>query len=244
MHYGRYYCAKLAGLFLFKVTPIVRTCIISISWKIIDNDNNNNNDDDDNDENRSANTEQQKIIIKIILKFPAPERKPEFCSKSKPEQIGICVDACRGDDDCSGSKKCCFNGCGHVCMKPLDMSINMVSPYLGFARMNMHKHSPSLFTTKFCYTPCRIACFEIQLEFEEIQLLVLTRQWKQALRDMSSSEKWWMNDSDMLVTIGVRSYKQHRIQLYFSYSSGTLRYEIDISSIQTVAKYSKIRVIF
>ena len=51
MHYGRYYCAKLAGLFLFKVTPIVRTCIIIISWKIIDNDN------DDNDENGSANTE-------------------------------------------------------------------------------------------------------------------------------------------------------------------------------------------
>ena len=48
--------AKLAGLFLLKVTPIVRTCIISISWKIIDN-NNNNDDDNDNDENRSANTE-------------------------------------------------------------------------------------------------------------------------------------------------------------------------------------------
>ena len=57
MHHGRYYCAKLARLFLFKVTPIVRTCIIIISWKIIDNDNDNNNDDDDNDENGSANTE-------------------------------------------------------------------------------------------------------------------------------------------------------------------------------------------
>ena len=58
MHYGRYYYAKLTSLFLFKVTPIVRTCIISISWKIIDNDNNNNNDnEDDNDENGSANTE-------------------------------------------------------------------------------------------------------------------------------------------------------------------------------------------
>ena len=50
MHNGRYYCAKLAGLFLFKVTPIVRTCIISISWKIIDNDNDNNNDDDDDND--------------------------------------------------------------------------------------------------------------------------------------------------------------------------------------------------
>ena len=57
MHYGRYYCVELAGLFLFKVTPIVRTCIIGISWKKIDNDNDNNNDDDDNDENRSSNTE-------------------------------------------------------------------------------------------------------------------------------------------------------------------------------------------
>ena len=59
MLYGRYYCAKLAGLFLFKVTPIVWTCIISISLKKIDNNNDNNNDDDDNDddENRSANTE-------------------------------------------------------------------------------------------------------------------------------------------------------------------------------------------
>ena len=42
------------------MTPIVKTCIISISWKIIDNDNDNNNDDDDNDdndENCSADTE-------------------------------------------------------------------------------------------------------------------------------------------------------------------------------------------
>ena len=64
MHYEGYNCAKLASLFLFKVKPIVRTSIISISWRIIDNDNDNNNDnddddddDDDNDENRSANTE-------------------------------------------------------------------------------------------------------------------------------------------------------------------------------------------
>ena len=114
MHYGRYYCAKLAGLFLFKVTPIVRTCIISISWKIIENDNDNNNaaDDDDNDENHSANTEWQKISIKIMLKFPAAERKPEFCPKPKPDQIGICVDACQGDDDCSGYENAALMAAG------------------------------------------------------------------------------------------------------------------------------------
>ena len=36
-------------------------------------------------------------------------------------------------------------------------------------------------------------------------MLVLTRQWKRALRDRSSSEKEWMNDIDMLVKTGVRS---------------------------------------
>ena len=62
MHFGRYYRAKLAGLFLFKVTPIVRTCIISVSWKIIDNDydNNDDDDDDDNDENRSLTRNSRK----------------------------------------------------------------------------------------------------------------------------------------------------------------------------------------
>ena len=180
-----------------------------------------------------------------MLKFAATEGKAEFCPKPKPDQIGICVDACcQGDDDCSGSEKCCFNGCGHVCMKPLDMSINMVSPYLGFARMSMRKQSPCLFTIKFCYTPCRIACFEIQLEFEGLQLLVLTGQWKRALRDRSSSEKQWMNNIDMLVTIGVRSQKQHRIQPYFSKNSGTLQDEISRGVMQTVAKCSKIRIFF
>ena len=83
---------------------------------------------------------------------------PEFCPKPKPDQIGIYVDACQGDDDCSGSAKCCSNGCEHVCMKPLDMH---VFPILGFASMSMRKQSSCLFTTKFCCTPCRKACFEI-----------------------------------------------------------------------------------
>ena len=43
-----------------------------------------------------------------------------------------------------------------------------------------------------------------------------------------------MHDIDMLVTIGVRSY--------FSYGNETLQDKL--SSIQTVAKYSKIPVMF
>ena len=29
---------------------------------------------------------------------------------------GICVEACTDDAHCAGSKKCCSNGCGHVCV--------------------------------------------------------------------------------------------------------------------------------
>ncbi|CAM5152287.1 unnamed protein product [Eretmochelys imbricata] len=32
---------------------------------------------------------------------------------------GICVERCRGDDSCPPGRKCCSNGCGHVCMTPI-----------------------------------------------------------------------------------------------------------------------------
>jgi len=32
--------------------------------------------------------------------------------------IGLCVEACSGDGDCSGDQICCFNGCGHTCTSP------------------------------------------------------------------------------------------------------------------------------
>ena len=63
------------------------------------------------------------------------EEKPGFCPKRKPGQAGICVLACLADNDCSGAEKCCHTGCGYACMKPLGMSINMVSPYLGILRL-------------------------------------------------------------------------------------------------------------
>ncbi|CAH3177969.1 unnamed protein product, partial [Porites lobata] len=47
------------------------------------------------------------------------QEKPGLCPKPRPGQVGPCVEACSGDGDCKGAAKCCSNGCGHVCMKPL-----------------------------------------------------------------------------------------------------------------------------
>ena len=43
----------------------------------------------------------------------------------------------------------------------------MFSPYLGFASMSMRKQSSCMFTTKFCCTPGRIACSEVQLDDDD-----------------------------------------------------------------------------
>uniref|UniRef100_A0A8C7Y6N0 WAP domain-containing protein n=1 Tax=Oryzias sinensis TaxID=183150 RepID=A0A8C7Y6N0_9TELE len=29
--------------------------------------------------------------------------------------VGACVEECTCDNDCGSGKKCCSNGCGHVC---------------------------------------------------------------------------------------------------------------------------------
>ena len=49
--------------------------------------------------------------------------KPGLCPKPRPGQVGLCVKACFRDGDCKGADKCCSNGCGHVCKKPLGMHL-------------------------------------------------------------------------------------------------------------------------
>ena len=41
------------------------------------------------------------------------------------EAIGICLEQCSDDYDCEGNEKCCSNGCGHTCLKPVMHSEGM-----------------------------------------------------------------------------------------------------------------------
>ena len=56
------------------------------------------------------------------------KKKPGLCPKPRPGQVGTCVEACFGDGTCKGADKCCSNGCGRVCTKPLGMYLNYQHP--------------------------------------------------------------------------------------------------------------------
>ncbi|XP_076879479.1 anosmin-1b [Brachyhypopomus gauderio] len=44
---------------------------------------------------------------------PSPHRASGFAA--------ACVESCRSDQDCSGSRKCCSNSCGHTCQAPTNL---------------------------------------------------------------------------------------------------------------------------
>ncbi|CAB1329601.1 unnamed protein product [Coregonus sp. 'balchen'] len=46
--------------------------------------------------------------------------KPGVCPRRR-WGIGICVELCSNDSDCPNDEKCCFNGCGHVCIASTQM---------------------------------------------------------------------------------------------------------------------------
>ena len=58
------------------------------------------------------------------INYVTGQEKPGLCPKPRSGQVGTCVEACSGDGDCKDAKKCCSNGCGHVCLKPLGMYLN------------------------------------------------------------------------------------------------------------------------
>ncbi len=43
-------------------------------------------------------------------------KKPGLCPK--PIGPGECFELCKTDEDCPGKFKCCFDGCGRLCMSP------------------------------------------------------------------------------------------------------------------------------
>uniref|UniRef100_K1Q7S9 Anosmin-1 n=1 Tax=Magallana gigas TaxID=29159 RepID=K1Q7S9_MAGGI len=43
------------------------------------------------------------------------ELKDGMCPVPERTSSAICLEECRTDSDCTGTQKCCFNGCGHTC---------------------------------------------------------------------------------------------------------------------------------
>ena len=46
-------------------------------------------------------------------------QRPGFCPEVPKDSPGICLHGCSGDDSCPKGMKCCSNGCGYICKKPV-----------------------------------------------------------------------------------------------------------------------------
>lgn len=55
-----------------------------------------------------------KVVIFIIL---FTELKDGMCPVPERNSSAICLEECHVDSNCTGAKKCCFNGCGHTCQE-------------------------------------------------------------------------------------------------------------------------------
>ncbi|XP_036051174.1 WAP four-disulfide core domain protein 18-like [Onychomys torridus] len=59
------------------------------------------------------------IVMGTAWALSSPGGKPGACPLLPPNTVGTCDKKCSGDKSCPGEMKCCSNGCGHVCMRPV-----------------------------------------------------------------------------------------------------------------------------
>ena len=72
--------------------------------------------------------ESQHINSKTLIYFTDVPKKGN-CPASAPGMAGLCITECSSDSDCSGTRKCCGNGCGMTCQEPEDMSPCQVNTF-------------------------------------------------------------------------------------------------------------------
>ncbi|GAV01772.1 hypothetical protein RvY_12429-1 [Ramazzottius varieornatus] len=57
------------------------------------------------------------VCTEALTRRP-PTQKPGSCPVLQPGSLGACAISCYNDVDCSGHQKCCYNGCGQLCVDP------------------------------------------------------------------------------------------------------------------------------
>ncbi|XP_055078739.1 WAP four-disulfide core domain protein 2-like [Periophthalmus magnuspinnatus] len=60
-------------------------------------------------------------FVPLLSAVKVDSEKPGVCPKPRTDihtEAG-CLDQCSTDSECQGNRKCCFDGCGHVCEKPI-----------------------------------------------------------------------------------------------------------------------------
>ncbi|KAK7865258.1 hypothetical protein R5R35_012377 [Gryllus longicercus] len=59
------------------------------------------------------------LAVAVLVIGPTEAHKPGRCPPVLPGQVGVCAEFCTGDNTCSGNMKCCSNGCGRSCQRPV-----------------------------------------------------------------------------------------------------------------------------
>lgn len=53
----------------------------------------------------------------VIIMYLFTELKDGMCPVPDKNSSAICTEECQMDSNCTGTQKCCFNGCGHTCQE-------------------------------------------------------------------------------------------------------------------------------
>uniref|UniRef100_A0A8C6NUC9 WAP domain-containing protein n=1 Tax=Nothobranchius furzeri TaxID=105023 RepID=A0A8C6NUC9_NOTFU len=77
-----------------------------------------------------------------------------------PGVMYICAEHCTDDSDCPPGEKCCYDGCGHIClsqemMKPGNCPTNLFAPRC-VEHCRVDSSCPN--ELKCCPTPCGFSC--------------------------------------------------------------------------------------
>ncbi|XP_061096293.1 anosmin-1b isoform X1 [Conger conger] len=137
---------------------------------------------------------------------PPPQKASGFAA--------ACVESCAGDRECSGTKKCCSNGCGHTCQTPA----------------NLYKGVPLKPRKDMTFVEDHLGQLEVawmskfNVSIEPV-LYVLQRRWNYGIHPSEDEASSWqtilMTMEDRVVLKDVRSHRWYQFRVSAVNNQGT-----------------------
>uniref|UniRef100_A0AAY4BC44 Uncharacterized protein n=1 Tax=Denticeps clupeoides TaxID=299321 RepID=A0AAY4BC44_9TELE len=137
---------------------------------------------------------------------PPPQRASGFAA--------ACVESCSDDQECSGSKKCCPNGCGHTCQTPANLFKGVpLKPKKDMTFLEDHLgHLEVMWTSKF------------NVSIEPV-LYILQRRWNFGIHPSEDEASSWqtvlMTMEDHAVLKDIRPHRWYQFRVSAVNSQGT-----------------------
>ncbi|XP_062868926.1 anosmin-1b isoform X2 [Trichomycterus rosablanca] len=137
---------------------------------------------------------------------PPPQKATGFAA--------ACVEGCSADRECSGSKKCCSNGCGHTCQAPANL-------YKGVP-LKPRKDMAFLEDTQGQLEVTWMSKFNVSIE---PVLYILQRRWNHGIHPSEDDASPWhtvlMTMEERAVLKDVRPHRWYQFRVSAVNSQGT-----------------------